>query len=108
MVRANSLIWFRTTSIPRSSEAFSSRKFICQVSPKNSRASATAAVVLPTPAGPVKRRWGRLPLRTYTLEPLDDLVLADDLGEAGRPVALDPDGVIGSLHACIPVGRRDA
>ncbi len=63
-VRANSLIWFLTTSIPRSSEAFISRKFICQESPKSSRASATAAVVLPTPALPVKRRCGRLPVFT--------------------------------------------
>jgi len=64
-VRANSLIFPRTTSMPRSSEAFSSMKFSRHASPYISFAKARADVVLPVPAGPANIRWGRLPERTY-------------------------------------------
>ena len=64
-VRANSLIFPRTTSIPLSSDAFSSMKFPCQLSPNISLVRARAQVVFPVPAGPVKRRWGMLLDLTY-------------------------------------------
>ena len=64
-VLANSLILPRTTSIPLSSEALSSMKFPCQLSPNISLARASEQVVLPVPAGPVNRRWGMLPDLTY-------------------------------------------
>ena len=57
-VRANSLILPRTTSMPRSSDAFSSWRLCCQCSPNISRASAREQVVLPVPAGPAKSRCG--------------------------------------------------
>src|SRR2546427_7470643 len=64
-VRAMSLIFTRTVSIPRSSLLFSSAKFVRQFSPKSSRARAIALVVLPVPAGPANRRCGRFPAFTY-------------------------------------------
>src|SRR2546422_4038898 len=64
-VRAMSLIFTRTVSMPLSSLAFSSAKFARQFSPKSSRARAIALVVLPVPAGPANRRCGRFPAFTY-------------------------------------------
>lgn len=64
-VLANSLILPRTTSIPLSSEAFSSMKFPCQLSPNISLVRARAQVVFPVPAGPVNSRWGMLLDLTY-------------------------------------------
>ena len=66
-ILAKSLIFVRTTSMPLSSEAFSSLKLRLQLSPKSSRVSAIAHVVLPVPAGPAKRRWGRFLVFTYAL-----------------------------------------
>ena len=88
------------TSIPRSSEAFISRKFLCHVSPKNSLARATAAVVLPTPHCPVNRRWGRLP-SGHRREALHDLVLPDDFRQFLRAVFFYPDRVA-LIHEYFP------
>lgn len=59
-VRAKLLMLPRTTSIPRSSLALSSRKFAFQFSAKSSLARAIAEVVFPVPGGPAKSRFGRL------------------------------------------------
>ena len=66
-VLANSLIFPRTTSIPLSSEAFSSMKFPFHSSPNIDLARAREHVVFPVPAGPVKRRWGMFLDATYAL-----------------------------------------
>ena len=59
------LMLFLTVSIPLASDAFSSRKFCLQYSPRIDFTSANAVVVLPTPAGPVNIRLGMLPSPTY-------------------------------------------
>ena len=64
-VRAKFLILLRTTSIPRSSLAFSSVKLFVHVSPNSSLATAMAEAVLPTPGGPENSRCGRLRDFTY-------------------------------------------
>ena len=51
---ANSLTRSRTILIPLSSLALRDRVFFLHSSPKSSRAMHSAAVVLPTPAGPAK------------------------------------------------------
>ena len=71
---------------------------MCHDSPKNSRARDTAAVVFPTPALPVNRRWGRLPFLTYDVKPLNDLVLAHDIPEPYGPVFFYPYGIV-LLHS---------
>src|ERR1043166_6268860 len=50
MTAANSFTLSRTILIPLSSDAFSSRVFLCHSSPSNSLAMHRAAVVFPTPA----------------------------------------------------------
>src|SRR3989344_9296158 len=59
IVLAKSLTFTRTVSIPRSSDALSSRKFPLHWPPYNSLAIAKAAVVFPQPAGTANRQWGR-------------------------------------------------
>lgn len=49
---ANILILFRTVSIPRSLDAFSSSTASLNALPKSILASAKIVVVLPTPGGP--------------------------------------------------------
>lgn len=51
---ANILILLRTTSIPRSFEAFSSITASLKVGPRRARAKHRMVVVLPTPGGPWK------------------------------------------------------
>ena len=55
-VLANSLIFPLTTSIPLSSDAFSSWRLCFHKSPNNSLARANALVVFPIPAGPANSR----------------------------------------------------
>jgi len=57
-VLANSLILPLTTSMPLSSEAFSSMKLPFHSSPNMLLARAREQVVFPVPAGPVRRRCG--------------------------------------------------
>jgi hypothetical protein len=52
LVLANSTIWFLTTSMPRSSEAFSSRTIFDMEFPYIRRATARMVEVLPVPGGP--------------------------------------------------------
>jgi hypothetical protein len=58
---ANALMRFRTTSIPRSSDALSSRTPSLNASPRSARASARMLVVLPVPGGPDRMRLGIFP-----------------------------------------------
>ena len=58
---ANALMRPRTTSMPRSSEAFSSSTASLKASPSIVRASASTLVVLPVPGGPERIRLGMLP-----------------------------------------------
>mmetsp|Transcript_44799 Transcript_44799/g.107536 ORF Transcript_44799/g.107536 Transcript_44799/m.107536 type:complete len:238 (-) Transcript_44799:69-782(-) len=58
---AKALMRLRTTSMPRSSEAFSSSTPSLKASPSNARASASTLVVLPVPGGPDRMRLGMLP-----------------------------------------------
>ena len=59
------LMSFLTVSIPLASDAFNSRKFCFQYSPRIDFTSAIAVVVFPTPAGPVNIKLGMLPSPTY-------------------------------------------
>src|SRR5262249_32756366 len=56
---ANPLTRSLTILMPRSSDAFSFRVLRSHSSPRSSEAMQRAAVVLPTPAGPENKRWGR-------------------------------------------------
>lgn len=51
LVIAKLLIWSRTTSIPRSSDAFSSRMCFLYAGPYSLRARASTVDVLPVPGG---------------------------------------------------------
>ena len=59
---ANILILFLTTSMPRSSEAFSSRTASLYAGPRRVCAKHKMLVVLPIPGGPVKMRLGMFPV----------------------------------------------
>merc|ERR1711935_531085 len=59
---ANILILLRTTSIPRSSDAFSSRTASLYEGPRSVCARQRTEVVFPIPGGPVKMRLGTLPV----------------------------------------------
>ena len=63
--RQKFLMFVLTVSIPLASEAFNSKKFCLQYSPKIDLTSARADVVFPTPAGPVNIKFGMLPSSTY-------------------------------------------
>jgi len=102
--RANPLIRSRTTSIPRWSEALSSKKFPRQLSsPYTCRAMAVAAVVLPVPAGP-QRAGGDVVLLDVALEPFDDRLLPVDVVERLGSVLLDPDLPTGRGRSRLLVG----
>ena len=64
---ANYLIFSLTTSIPLSSEAFSSRTAFLAVSPSMVLANAITDVVLPVPGGPTMIQLGRLPCSDIAL-----------------------------------------
>ena len=59
---ANILILLRTTSMPRSSEAFSSSTASLYAGPSSVCARHKMEVVLPMPGGPVKIRFGMFPV----------------------------------------------
>ena len=59
---ANILILLRTTSMPRSSDAFSSRTASLYEGPRSACARQRTEVVFPMPGGPVKMRLGILPV----------------------------------------------
>jgi hypothetical protein len=62
-VPANSLISFRTTLIPRASDAFNSNVIELYFDAPYIRfAAATIVLVLPVPGGPYKSKCGRLSL----------------------------------------------
>ena len=63
---ANALIRFRTTSIPRSSDALSSSTPSLYASPSSWRASASTLVVFPVPGGPERMRFGMFPCSAST------------------------------------------
>lgn len=64
---ANILILLRTTSMPRSSDAFSSNTASLYDGPKRVCAKARMEVVFPMPGGPVKMRFGMLPVCAMAL-----------------------------------------
>jgi len=64
---AKDLIWSLTTSIPRSSEAFSSRVASLNWDYSNYLTMQSTLDVLPTPGGPAKIRLGTLPWATQLL-----------------------------------------
>ena len=59
------LMSFLTVSIPLASDAFNSKKFCLQYSPRIAFTRAIAVVVFPTPAGPVNIKLGMLSSPTY-------------------------------------------
>lgn len=59
-VLAKSCICCRTTSIPLSSDAFSSKIILWYCAPYSLRATARIVDVFPVPGGPYSRRWGNL------------------------------------------------
>lgn len=59
-VLAKSWICWRTTSIPRSSDAFSSKTILCIWDPYSFRASARIVDVFPVPGGPYSSKCGNL------------------------------------------------
>ena len=64
---ANCLIFSLTTSIPLSSEAFSSKTAFFAVSPSMVLARAMTEVVLPVPGGPTMMQLGRFPCSEMAL-----------------------------------------
>jgi hypothetical protein len=61
---ANLRIFLRTMSMPRSSEAFTSKTQSRTRPPNNSRAKARTVDVFPVPGGPYNNKWGMLPEAT--------------------------------------------
>ena len=109
---ANILMRLRTTSIPRSFEAFSSRTASFQEAPSKIRDRQRIVVVLPTPESPPKKvyirnrhcfqkclcfTWGssyndvrHISIPSKNGQSRDGVLIADDLVECLGPILLDP------------------